>query len=334
MQGFREFRSDLSLLNAAQSSARWMRIVVAGGALLASLRVAAGDCVGANIEALAWLDKMSRGLADVSYNGVVTFQRGEDLQAMQVSRTVEEGIATERLIELTGQGAEVVRVDQPLGHIYPGHKLLRQSDQSDSTDCGVARYYRMKVSPGELVAGREAVRILLQPRDVYRFGYVMELDRETGLLLKSATLGRGDKVLERFQFASVSYSGESAADGGQRLVHNVDSPQPGERELAVGSAVLPWEVKWIPQGFTSVDQQLPGDRRTYTDGLAVFSVFFEVLTKDIRAGEGVVRNGSTTAYTRGMNLGSSSILVTVIGEVPVNTARMVADSVAACVGPC
>jgi sigma-E factor negative regulatory protein RseB len=41
----------------------------------------------------------------------------------------------------------------------------------------------------------------------------------------------------------------------------------------------------------------------------------------------VVRSGSTTSYSRGMALSGEPVLVTVVGEVPVNTARMVADSV-------
>jgi sigma-E factor negative regulatory protein RseB len=69
------------------------------------------------------------------------------------------------------------------------------------------------------------------------------------------------------------------------------------------------------------------ERRTYTDGLAVFSVFLEVLSEDIRPGEGVVRTGGTTSYTRGMHMSGRPVLVTVIGEVPLNTARMVADSI-------
>ncbi len=54
----------------------------------------------------------------------------------------------------------------------------------------------------------------------------------------------------------------------------------------------------------------------------------EELSREIRPGEGVVRSGGTTSYTRGLRLAEQPILVTVIGEVPVNTARMVADSVA------
>ena len=56
-------------------------------------------------------------------------------------------------------------------------------------------------------------------------------------------------------------------------------------------------------------------------------MFLEELDRELRPGEGVVRKGSTTSYTRGMRVGVQPVLVTVIGEVPVNTARMVADSV-------
>ena len=70
-----------------------------------------------------------------------------------------------------------------------------------------------------------------------------------------------------------------------------------------------------------------GSSRSYTDGLAVFSVFLEELGREMRPGEGVVRRGATISYTRGMQLAKTPVLVTVIGEIPVNTARMVADSI-------
>jgi sigma-E factor negative regulatory protein RseB len=314
------------------------RVVCVGlatAALLSAGHVGATNCPTADAEALSWLDKMSRGLQQVSYHGVVTFQRGDDLQAMQVSHTVANGVATERLTELTGQGAEVVRVDHPLECVHPGHQLLQIGERFKAGECGVAEYYRFSVAAGELVAGRQAVRIRIEPLDMYRFGYIMELDRETGLLLKSATIGRGDKVLEKFQFASLSYSPDTAADGGERLVHMTQHPHPEESQLTTGTDSHPWKIDWLPQGFTATDNpNSGGERRTFTDGLAVFSVFLELLSGDIRPGEGVVRNGGTTAYTRGMNLGEQSILVTVIGEVPLNTARMVADSITGCTGPC
>jgi len=177
---------------------------------------------------------------------------------------------------------------------------------------------------GERVAGRAAVRIMIEPRDMYRFGYVMDIDRESGLLLKTLTVGPGDTVLERFQFASLSLGDQAATTTGISLVHRAEHPgTDGRREEPPG-----WAVGWVPGGFIYTDSPAASvGRQTYTDGLAVFSVFLEELGRGIRPGEGVVRNGGTVSYTRGMDLSGRSVLVTVIGEVPVNTARMVADSV-------
>jgi sigma-E factor negative regulatory protein RseB len=178
------------------------------------------------------------------------------------------------------------------------------------------------------VAGRKAVRIVIAPRDMYRYGYVMELDKETGLLVKAQTIGRGGKVIERFQFANLSYTELTNEAGHVDVVHQAAHPTPDEPS---GDSYFSgdWMVRWLPNGFIATDAASGGDRRrTYTDGLAVFSVFLEVLPREILPGEGVVRRGGTTSYTRGMHLNDSPALVTVIGEIPVNTARMVADSLA------
>jgi sigma-E factor negative regulatory protein RseB len=287
----------------------------------------AAQCPGADAEALSWLDKMSRSLHQVSYHGVVTLQRGDDMQVMQVSHSVEHGTSSEQLTQLTGQGAQVRRADHPLDCIHPGHKLLRVGADLHAGHCGIAQYYRFAVGDGERVAGRQAVRISIEPRDMYRFGYVMELDRETGLLLKTQTVGRGEKILEKFQFANLSYTGQSPAGVEVNVVHEAQHPSPLE-QVTTPSIGREWTVSWVPHGFTATDAPLDDSgRRTYTDGLAVFSVFLEELGREIRPGEGLVRNGGTTSYTRGMRLTGQPVLVTVIGEVPVNTARMVADSV-------
>ncbi|MDA8752725.1 MucB/RseB C-terminal domain-containing protein [Halieaceae bacterium] len=286
----------------------------------------ARECPGADATALEWLDKMSRSNQSVAYHGVVTFQRGDDLQVMQIERRVSGPAGTEQLTRLTGQGAQVLRADHPLDCLHPGHKLLQLGDQLAEGNCGIAKLYRLSVSEGERVAGRRAVRVAVEPRDMYRYGYVMELDKQTGLLLKITTIGRGDQVLERFQFADLTYGDAPAREPVVELVHRARHPNPHELSDAPGLG-LPWGLGWLPQGFTLTDASTAdAARRTYTDGLAVFSVFLERLAEEMPSGEGVARQGSTTSYTRGMQIGDEPVLVTVIGEVPVNTARMVADS--------
>lgn len=293
---------------------------------LLSFQSSAQNCPDADPVALEWLNKMSRSSHEVNYRGVVTFQRGDDMQVMQVSHSVANGTASESLTQLTGQGAQVVRVDHPLHCVHPGHKLLQIGDQLQAGNCGISAHYRFSVGEGERIAGREAVRILVQPKDMYRHGYVMELDQKTGLLLKIQTVGRGQKILEKFQFADLSFTDEFATTSDVDTVHQAIHPQPAQ-----DPEILPaggWNVRWIPDGFTVTDiSQDDISRRTYTDGLAVFSVFLERLSTQIKPGEGVVRRGGTLSYTRGMSMSGAPVLVTVIGEVPLNTARMVADSI-------
>ncbi len=230
-------------------------------------------CPEADAEALGWLDRMSRSLHEVNYHGVVTLQRGDDLQVMQVSHSVTNGSSTERLTQLTGQGAQVERVDHPLECVHPGHKLLQLGADLKAGNCGIALHYRFSVGEGERVAGRQAVRIRIEPRDMYRYGYVMELDRETALLLKTQTLGRGDAVLERFQFANLSFQDQSPDGADVEVIHEALHPHPMTQTTGP-TASNPWRVAWVPSGFTATDDPPPNSgRRTYTDGLAVFSVF-------------------------------------------------------------
>lgn len=308
-----------------------MRLATAALSLLITCSVGAADnaapeCSGADAEALQWLEKMSRSHQELPYHGVVTFQRGDDLQFLQVSRAVHDGHSDERLTRLTGQGARITRLDHPQDCLHPGHNLLRPASDAEGGVCGLARHYRFQLDQGERIAGRGTVRLRVQPRDMYRYGHILELDRETGLLLRSLTLGRDERVLERMQFAELTLGKPDESSVSIELEHNARHPAVDQPEqTTVG---LPWQVNWLPEGFTRTDAaDAVHPRRTYTDGLAVFSVFLEPLGTAIKPGEGLVREGSTASYTRGMVLAEQPVLVTVIGEVPVNTARMVADAV-------
>lgn len=295
--------------------------------LFSATPVPAATCSEADTEALGWLAKMSRSYREVAYQGVVTLQRGGDLQVMQIARSVNVGEGSELLTRLTGQGARVVRAAHPLDCTHPGQQLLQLGEQSPDPDCGIADYYRFQIAEGDRIAGRQAVRVGIQPRDMYRYGYVLELDRETGLLLGISTLGRGDKLLERFQFADLHYGEPRSPQRNVETVHPARHPHP-DTVAQRPALTAAWSVGWLPGGFTPTDSAAADSaRRSYTDGLAVFSVFLEQLSRELRPGEGVVHEGSTTSYTRGMSIAGQPVLVTVVGEVPLNTARMVADSV-------
>jgi sigma-E factor negative regulatory protein RseB len=286
---------------------------------------AAEPCPQADPEALELLARVANEAGAVNFEGVVTLQRGGSTRRMTLRHRSADGSESEALTLLDGQEARVVRGDHPLNCEHPGHRLLRAA--AVAGDCGIAAHYRLGTGPGERVAGRRAQRLVLEPRDIYRHGYVFEVDRETALILKVTILAAGGRPLEQFQFASLHLEAGASAVEAVPPVHRAQHPHP-EHSQEETAAKLAWAPGWMPAGFVSTDAvPATSARRTYTDGMAVFSVFIETLSPALQPGEGVVREGSTVSYTRGRRVGGKAVLVTVLGEIPVNTARMVADAV-------
>ncbi len=304
--------------------------------VLAALFVAASsasvsaqaECPAADQEALRWLDKMSRSLRETSYQGVFTYQHGAAVQSMRISHSVAGNLEREQVTHLTGSGARVMRTEHPLDCIHPGHRLVRIGDlyHSGAGECGVGGYYQLQVAGKSRIAGRDAVVINVLPRDIYRYGYQLALDRDTGLLLKTQTVAQDGRVLERFQFAAIEI-GEVEMDGTRvDLLHEAGHSHGARRPPAPNNTPA-WNAAWLPRGFMLTDAvESTSHNKSFTDGLAIFSVFVEPAPRFSEPGAGLARRGGTTAYTRGMQLSGRPVLVTVLGEVPVNTARRVADS--------
>lgn len=292
--------------------------------LTAGVAMAAADCPSLDPKVEALLRAMSSNAARVEYSGVVTLQRGADMQVMKLSHRVDGGRATDVLSRLTGQDARVLRSGHATGCMHPGHQLLRSASAAKNGICGLAASYRFRIDDGDRIAGRDALRLRVEPLDMYRFGYVFEIDRDTALMLKSTTMSGDQRVLEQFQFASLAMTAEPIGEA--PVEFRARHPHPDD---AAGVTAGPdWDVAWLPAGFVATDAAPKASpRKSFTDGFASFSVFLEPLGTAIKPGEGVERQGSTVAYTRGVMLRQRPVLITVLGEVPTNTARMVADSV-------
>ena len=307
-----------------------MRVLALGILMTAGLVGGAfAECPAGDEEALRWLDRMSHSLRETSYTGVFTYQHAGDVQAMRISHSVRGNMEREQITHLTGHEARVVRRQHPLDCIHPGNRLVRLGEyyRGSGEECGLSAHYRLQMKGAHRIAGRSAVIMNLIPRDGFRFGYQIALDRATGLLLKTQTVAGDGRVLERFQFAELSI-GEPAMEGTKVDViheaahnHGANRPPP-----LLGSPS--WNVGWLPPGFTATDElDRTSHDKSFTDGLANFSVFVEELPELQQAGAGMARQGGTMAYTRGMLIAGRPALVTVLGEVPVETAQRVAESV-------
>lgn len=179
--------------------------------------------------------------------------------------------------------------------------------------CEVFEFYTLAITAGPKVAGKSTRVLQLRPRDTLRLGYSLALEEKSGVILRSDTISEKGELLERHEFATVTIaslskelSPEQAAPTRPRFV----------------------KVAGLPNGYRARLARGFEERALFvSDGIAAATVIFEPLPSSTKPGEGAVRRGATLTYTRGSVVSGNNILVTVIGEVPLAAARVIADAV-------
>lgn len=299
--------------------------------------------IAEDLMASALLGKMSHSHRELNYQGVFSFQQGDKMESLRITHAVINQQEYERLEYMDGDKREVIRRGHNLNCIHPGHRLaglyqLQQQQnlkQSPGDHRDIADVYQYTVTGNDRVAGREVINVDVRPKDTHRFGYRLSLDKETGLLLRSELKGPKGMVLERFQYVELTIGEPIAiehfagADYSHQAMH-IDT-RLYSNELKLHSDR--WMVNWLPGGFTSVveNEGFSNDNvAAFTDGLAVFSVFLErnndhkAISKGV---DGSAQQGATAAYSKALSSVDQNYRVTVVGEIPIQTAQQIAQSV-------
>ena len=293
-----------------------------------------------------WLEKMVRAANTVSYKGRSIFHDGSRMMSLKIVHGMIDGEPWDRVVHLSGEPAEVLRQGKKISCLHPENAVeLVVSDSSNSNDdlslvntfrgvdFVVPERYQLRMGGESRVAGRDVQIINVIPIDRARYGYHLGLDKETGLLLKTATLNKQQKVLEVFEFVDVSIGGPLTesdfmpGSGVQWVSVPIKSvPQVGSR---VG---VDWKAQWLPEGFHLAENEVRNidgvnvNAQVYSDGLAAFTIFMEKVESkgDV---EGSKQKGATIALSRRVTWESGNYMVTVVGEVPMEIAMQVAASV-------
>jgi sigma-E factor negative regulatory protein RseB len=183
------------------------------------------------------------------------------------------------------------------------------------------------------VLGRVAQLVRIVAKDKYRFSYWLWLDQQSGLLLKMAVLTRKGQLLEQIQFTHIEVT--------DQLSENLTKFQSTELPDAITmnnqqlSKELSWQVDWLPQGFSviksnqhNLNSYNRGDDKAvefmlFSDGLAQVSVYVNPSEKNYRAEE-YASDGATIVFNHVIK----GIEVGVVGDIPLETAKRIAESIA------
>lgn len=286
-------------------------------------------------EAQDWLTRLGRAEQQQSFQGTFIYERNGSFSTHDIWHRVQNGQVRERLLQLDGSAQEVLRVDGRTqcvsGTLVAGLGGSPNAAARALDPQKLKAFYDLAVIGKSRVAGRNAVIVSITPRDAYRYGFELHLDRETALPLKSLLLNDQGQLLERFQFTDLSTSvpdDRELQPSGECTPVSVTSAKASEVELPQD-----WRLDWLPPGFQLVNRSAHKDSHTkvivsslmYDDGLARFSVFLEPLN-GAAVTETRTQLGPTVAVSRRLNTPEGEVMVTVVGEIPIGTAERIALS--------
>ena len=315
--------------------------------LLLTVFGSAALAAGSAEESAQWLDRMSRAVDKLNYRGTIVHTHHGEAQVSQVVHRFADGIVTERITALNGAGREIIRHGEKVTCIFPDQQLIivehQQTFEAESNPVAAqmpkfmvfdkARYEVTMRGP-DRVAGRMAEVLTVHPTDGYRYGYRLWVDRVTATLLKTQLMNEQDRVVEEFLFTDISFP-ESIAEADLQPSANVDSftrtrPEPVVNK-GVGIEDADWQAMDLPPGFVlaavrsrnSSGSSTPIRQLVYSDGLASVSVFIEEGVEESEYQDGLSQIGAARAYTTT----EDGCLITAVGDVPEQTAKMIALSV-------
>jgi sigma-E factor negative regulatory protein RseB len=290
-----------------------------------------------------WLDKMSGAVESLNYEGTFVFVHGDEVETMRIIHGNYQGGAKERLISLNGEAREIIRNEELLTCIW--HRSNVVVVEKSRTPYGIptvipeqieglSEHYDLLVTGQSRIAGYDCKIIAIRPRDDYRYGYRLCIAQNTGMLLKSEMFDPQSRLIEQVVFTDIHFPSsipEHRFDPSISSKEYVWHTAPSRKHVSSLSPDLAWHIGALPPGFKLSENikrpiassAQPVQHMVVTDGLATVSVFIAKPDAVNRVFSGTMGRGALHAHA--LNLNSHQI--TVVGEVPESTVKMIGQSI-------
>lgn len=288
-----------------------------------------------------WLQRMATAAHQLNYEGTFVYSYQGHMETMRIVHGDEHGKERERLLSLSGPSREVLRDDEKVTCILPDDNQVVVEHTSPnrlsvvkrpSTLDGLDKYYAFKEMGGDRVAGFPAIKLVITPRDRYRYGHIFWLNKGNGLLLRSQLENEDGKVVEQMMFTTLRLFKTlpvkllQPETKGHGITWQRELPAVTPKEVETR-----WTVTDLPPGFVLYNHErhvMPSnhakvDHLIFSDGLASVSVFVEKEKGNHPGFVGSSGLGAVNVYARI----AKGYHITVVGEVPEVTVKQMADSV-------
>ena len=317
---------------------RLLATVCAAGSLL----YGAAAWAQSNPEALQWLQRIYSATDSLSYTGTFVYQHGDHVETSRITRIVDGTGVHERVETLDGPQREIVRNNEEVKCYLPKLEKVKIDSQRETKPFPAMRGDQLKditeqyeIRKGEVqrIAGYDCQALILNPKDNLRYGHKLWADVATGMLVKAKTFNDKRELVEQFVFTQLQIGGRIDKELVKSRFADEGRNWRVEKSgmTAVDLTKEGWSLKELPPGYKKIAElrrnlgETPNvGHLVLSDGLAAVSIFIE--GQGAKPGQtyfGPSRQGVLNIYTRKID----THLITVVGEVPAESVRNIANSV-------
>ncbi|NOT10943.1 MAG: outer membrane lipoprotein-sorting protein [Methylococcaceae bacterium] len=277
---------------------------------------------------------MSKAMKSLNYQGTVVFLKNGKLEAMKYFHAANKDAEQERLLSLNSPLREIIRNSDQVSCHFKEHQQTivdyRPVERSFLLDIPknineLAATYSFDIVGEENIAMLPAYVIAIQPKDKFRYVRKIWIEKNYFLPLKVVIYNFSGQALEQVVFTelevkdSLPFVGVSKAGSTEKPVSIAQSTKPDSHS--------PFVVSELPQGFQEIfftrspvhnsDQLV--DHMVLSDGFSSVSVYME--NKNTTIQTGLQSIGAVNSFSR--TIGDHAL--TVMGEVPATTVKLIAD---------
>jgi sigma-E factor negative regulatory protein RseB len=277
------------------------------------------------------LARMYLAIRRLDFQGSFVYLRGGKVEAAMRIFHAGGNRERERLVGLNGPRTEIAREGGVVTCVSgnapsklfdtPGVRLLPLLP--DLRSGTLAQYYSVSAGDEERVAGYEAHRVDVIPRDGYRYGYRLWLEDESGFPLRSSIVDTARRTLEEYMFVTLDIGTRP------RDIDLAPSTSAGVAETVGETRIEPrWQVSDPPPGFVLMRTQRPApgadtsEHQVYSDGLASVSIYVEP-----HAGASVADRGLARGMLNIFTHEGGGWRIAAIGDVPRATLERMVGSI-------
>ena len=286
----------------------------------------------------ALLQQMQRAYHHYNFELSLIKVRQGTIEPLRFSHAVSEKSELSHLIYLNGRPSEYLKRNNEISFFEAGSDPYTLSGARMpgfwSAVLGmnleqVLKSYDPVVTGRNRIAGLPVQVVRLAPKDPSKYGFVLWLEQASGLLLRLDLIDEGGNLVEQFMGVDLRIMPEPSS--WLLALDKVTLPRAVTTEQAYQAPQqeLGWAPGWLPKGFRvmSTDRHpLVGtgemvDYMMVSDGLVDVSIYLSAPESGM--GEQLVRQGATSLLRL---LNDHKVEVTVVGEVPAQTAHRIAES--------